>query len=247
MRHLSGVSHAQAEAGLSRNPLGASNNHASHCEAGHSGIPANARSSRHLVSVMTGIDPTERVAGLSIWKGPVRAERLGGGFTNINYTVEDGGARYVVRVGDDIPVHQIMRFNERAASQGRLRRRYLARGHPQRARHPGHALRRGADLHPGRHPRSSPGSQKILPAGEAGAPRDSQPSARAGARLLGVPRHPRLRPHAPRGGKPLRLAPARTGRRRGRASSLRSGRSTSSSATTTCSPATSSTTASASG
>jgi len=66
---------------------------------------------------MTGIDPSDRVAGLSIWKGPVRPERLGGGFTNINYIVEDGGARYVVRVGDDIPVHQIMRFNELAASK----------------------------------------------------------------------------------------------------------------------------------
>ena len=31
--------------------------------------------------------------------------------------VEDGGRRFVVRVGDDIPVHGVMRFNELAASR----------------------------------------------------------------------------------------------------------------------------------
>ncbi len=59
----------------------------------------------------------ERAAGLSFWKGPVEPIRLKGGITNINFIVEDAGDRYVVRVGDDMPVHQIMRFNERAASQ----------------------------------------------------------------------------------------------------------------------------------
>lgn len=56
-------------------------------------------------------------AQLPIWKGPVTPARLGGGITNVNFVVEDAGSRYVVRVGDDIPVHQIMRFNERAASR----------------------------------------------------------------------------------------------------------------------------------
>jgi thiamine kinase-like enzyme len=59
----------------------------------------------------------ERAAALPIWKGKVTPQRLRGGITNINFTVEDGGESYVVRVGDDIPVHQILRFNEHAASR----------------------------------------------------------------------------------------------------------------------------------
>lgn len=43
-------------------------------------------------------------------------ERLSGGLTNLNFVVVDAGRRYVVRVGDDIPVHHILRWNERAAS-----------------------------------------------------------------------------------------------------------------------------------
>jgi thiamine kinase-like enzyme len=61
--------------------------------------------------------PLERVTGLSIWKGPVTPQRLDGGITNLNFLVEDGGQKYVVRVGDDLAVHHILRFNERAASQ----------------------------------------------------------------------------------------------------------------------------------
>ncbi|MEJ0097667.1 MAG: choline/ethanolamine kinase family protein [Bauldia sp.] len=59
----------------------------------------------------------ERVAALPIWSGAVAPARLAGGITNMNFTVEDAGSRYVVRVGDDIPVHQILRFNEAAASR----------------------------------------------------------------------------------------------------------------------------------
>ncbi len=59
----------------------------------------------------------ERVTRLDIWRGPVSPEPLGGGITNVNFTVEDHGNRYVVRVGNDIPVHQVMRFNEHAASR----------------------------------------------------------------------------------------------------------------------------------
>ncbi len=59
----------------------------------------------------------ERVAGLSCWQGPVEPQRLSGGITNLNFIVADRDKRYVVRFGDDIPVHQIMRFNERAASE----------------------------------------------------------------------------------------------------------------------------------
>lgn len=60
----------------------------------------------------------ERAAGLSCWQGRrVEPEPLGGGITNVNFVVNDRGRRYVVRIGEDIPVHQVMRFNEQAASR----------------------------------------------------------------------------------------------------------------------------------
>ncbi|MDH5354158.1 MAG: phosphotransferase family protein [Gammaproteobacteria bacterium] len=54
---------------------------------------------------------------LPVWTGPVRFEKLSGGITNVNYLARDIESRYVVRIGEDIPVHQVMRFNELAASQ----------------------------------------------------------------------------------------------------------------------------------
>jgi thiamine kinase-like enzyme len=57
-----------------------------------------------------------RAAGLPCWSGPVEPEPLAGGITNRNFVVRDRGQRFVVRIGDDIPVHGVMRFNERAAS-----------------------------------------------------------------------------------------------------------------------------------
>ena len=58
-----------------------------------------------------------RAAALRFWSGPVAPEPLAGGITNHNYVVHDRGQRYVVRVGDDIPMHGIMRFNEVAAQR----------------------------------------------------------------------------------------------------------------------------------
>ena len=62
-------------------------------------------------------DPKLRTQGLSCWRGPVEAEPLAGGMTNVNFVVRDGEEKFVVRIGDDIPVHQVMRFNERAAAR----------------------------------------------------------------------------------------------------------------------------------
>lgn len=56
-------------------------------------------------------------AGLSFWKGEVDPRPLSGGITNVNFVVENSGEKYVVRVGGDIPLHQVMRFNELAASR----------------------------------------------------------------------------------------------------------------------------------
>jgi thiamine kinase-like enzyme len=58
-----------------------------------------------------------RVAALAIWFGRVDPQPLAGGITNQNFTVEDRGRRYVVRVGDDIFVHGVVRANEQAASR----------------------------------------------------------------------------------------------------------------------------------
>jgi len=63
-------------------------------------------------------DPArEKAIALSCWKGDVDPQPLSGGITNVNFTVEDAGGKFVVRVGGDIPLHQVMRFNELAASR----------------------------------------------------------------------------------------------------------------------------------
>jgi len=59
----------------------------------------------------------EKVIGLSCWKSAVDPQPLHGGITNVNFVVADGGEKFVVRVGGDIPLHQVMRFNELAASR----------------------------------------------------------------------------------------------------------------------------------
>lgn len=61
--------------------------------------------------------PLERVQNLPIWQGAVRVEPLGGGITNVNFVAEDAVQKVVVRIGDDIPLHQILRFNELSASR----------------------------------------------------------------------------------------------------------------------------------
>jgi len=51
--------------------------------------------------------------------GPVSGApiALTGGITNRNYLVRDARGKRVVRIGEDIPVHGILRFNELAASR----------------------------------------------------------------------------------------------------------------------------------
>lgn len=66
---------------------------------------------------MTDDDLQARAAMLSCWTGKVEPRRMPGGLTNINFMVEDAGEKYVVRIGGDIPLHQVKRFNELAASR----------------------------------------------------------------------------------------------------------------------------------
>jgi len=58
-----------------------------------------------------------RIAALPIWQGEIDVSPLGGGRTNLNYTVVDATGKFVVRLGEDIPAHHVMRFNELAASR----------------------------------------------------------------------------------------------------------------------------------
>ncbi len=59
----------------------------------------------------------DRIARLDFWSSEVEPEPLEGGITNTNFVVKDQSERFVVRVGDDIPVHMVMRFNEIATAR----------------------------------------------------------------------------------------------------------------------------------
>lgn len=57
----------------------------------------------------------DRVRQLACWDGDTKIEVLSGGLSNLNFTVTDNSGKYVVRmVGDDEPIHNVMRFNELA-------------------------------------------------------------------------------------------------------------------------------------
>jgi thiamine kinase-like enzyme len=61
--------------------------------------------------------PQDRIMALPIWTGPVTVQPLGGGITNVNFIVQDARKKAVVRIGHDIPLHQILRSNELSASR----------------------------------------------------------------------------------------------------------------------------------
>jgi thiamine kinase-like enzyme len=58
------------------------------------------------------------IATLPCWSGAIQVAPLSGGLTNHNYLVTDSAQqRFVVRQGEDMPVHGIMRFNELASAK----------------------------------------------------------------------------------------------------------------------------------
>lgn len=63
----------------------------------------------------------QRAKALALWSGPVTPAPLDGGITNANFMVVDRGEKYFVRIGDDIPLHGVLRFNELAASRAAYR------------------------------------------------------------------------------------------------------------------------------
>ena len=59
----------------------------------------------------------DKAKRLPCWRGAVEPQPLVGGLSNHNYLVEDAGAKYVVRIGGDAPMHNVMRFNEQACGR----------------------------------------------------------------------------------------------------------------------------------
>lgn len=70
-----------------------------------------------MATVDSSGDGRARVAALPFWSGAVDPKPLRGGITNQNFIVEDRGRRHVVRLGDDMLVHGVLRSNELAASR----------------------------------------------------------------------------------------------------------------------------------
>jgi thiamine kinase-like enzyme len=62
-------------------------------------------------------DAERKAAGLACWTGKVRLEPLGGGISNHNFLVEHGGRSFMVRIGEDFEVHNVLRRFELAASR----------------------------------------------------------------------------------------------------------------------------------
>ena len=62
------------------------------------------------------VEATEkRISALPCWQGEINIETLGGGMTNLNFKVSDSSGGYVVRFGEDDPIHLISRANEIAS------------------------------------------------------------------------------------------------------------------------------------
>lgn len=60
----------------------------------------------------------DRIRAIPLWSGSIEITPLIGGITNKNFIVtESSRDRFVVRLGNDIPEHGVMRFNELAAAR----------------------------------------------------------------------------------------------------------------------------------
>ena len=57
-----------------------------------------------------------RIAALPCWRTKATIAPLSGGLSNVAFVVDAGPERFVVRCGDDIPIHHVFRDRERAAS-----------------------------------------------------------------------------------------------------------------------------------
>ena len=78
-------------------------------------LPDGAGLSVFLELLMTVAE--KRVRGLSIWKNLKSIHPLKGGVSNASFTVEDASGKFVTRVGEDYPFHQVSRLREAIASK----------------------------------------------------------------------------------------------------------------------------------
>ena len=58
------------------------------------------------------MDAIEKIKSLKIWKKDLTINSLEGGITNLNFLVNHGDQKLVVRLGQDIPEHLVFRSNE---------------------------------------------------------------------------------------------------------------------------------------
>jgi len=58
------------------------------------------------------MDAIEKIKSLDIWKNDLTINPLEGGITNLNFLVNHGDQKLVVRLGQDIPEHLVFRSNE---------------------------------------------------------------------------------------------------------------------------------------
>ncbi len=66
---------------------------------------------------MTPETDTNRIHQLPCWHGDLSVAPLAGGMTNRNYLVEDSRGKHVVRLGEDVPHHHLLRWHELAVSR----------------------------------------------------------------------------------------------------------------------------------
>ncbi len=59
----------------------------------------------------------QRIARLDCWRGDPEITPLAGGMTNRNYKVRDRAGTHVVRLGEDLPHHGVLRWHELAVSR----------------------------------------------------------------------------------------------------------------------------------
>jgi thiamine kinase-like enzyme len=62
-------------------------------------------------------DIEQRIRGLALWQGEIALTPLKGGVSNASFTVLDNHQKYVVRLGEDYPFHQVSRAREALASK----------------------------------------------------------------------------------------------------------------------------------
>jgi thiamine kinase-like enzyme len=74
---------------------------------------------RSILGISRSMNETvaARIKALSCWKKNIDIEPLSGGMTNLNFKVTAGDDQFVVRFGEDDPIHLISRANEVASSQ----------------------------------------------------------------------------------------------------------------------------------